>query len=265
MFSGIYENYNAAKENLTSTNNLFDEQIWTETVKYSTENSINNTKNPNYPLEWYLREFITLLAAESFDQKGVKVLDFGGGPGTTYADIQGKLPTSNFEYHIIDTPANCEIGKNLFPSNTNLHFFSANPNNNHQFDIPVEKYDIVMSSSTLQYSHNWRELLTKLIKCNPKYFVLLRLLSGDMPTFTTIQYITMTYGPYKGTYCGDIPCTFINRQELISFFDDFGYSTLLDIFERNYSEELKLLPEPYSKGHLRTLILRKRLYECRRS
>lgn len=259
MFNGIYENYDSAEENLTSTTNLFDGHIWTGTVRYWTENSINNAKNPNYPLEWYLREFVTLLVTEAVDQNTIKILDFGGGPGTTYADIQGKISTSNFEYYIVDTPANCEIGRSLFPSNPNLHFVTANPNNDHQFDIHTEKYDIVMSSSTIQYSHNWKELLAKLIKYNPKYFVLLRLLSGEMPTFTTIQDITMTYGPYKGTYCGDIPCTFINRQELISFFESFDYSTLLDIFGRSYSEELKLLPEPYCKGCLRTMIFARKL------
>jgi putative methyltransferase (TIGR04325 family) len=258
MFNGKYENYDAASGNLTSMDNLFDGYIWTETVRYWTENSINNTKNPNHSLEWYLREFITLLAVEAFDKRSIKILDFGGGPGTTYADIQGKLYTSNFEYHIIETPANCEAGRSLFPSNPNLHFIAANPNNDHQFDIHADKYDIVMSSSTIQYSHNWKELLTKLIKCNLKYFVLLRLLTGEMPTFTTIQDITMTYGPYKGTYCGDISCTFINRKELISFFESFDYSTLLDIFGRSYSEELKLLPEPYCKGCLRTMIFGKK-------
>jgi putative methyltransferase (TIGR04325 family) len=261
MFNGVHEKYDSAAKTLTDTSNLFDEQVWTESVKYSTENSINNAKNPNYPLEWYLREFVALLAAESFGQKGAKVLDFGGGPGTTYADIFGIFPNLNFEYHIIDTPANCEMGRSLFPSNPNLHFLIANPNNDHQFDIQADKYDIVMSSSTIQYSHNWRALLTKLIKYNPKYFVLLRLLSGEMPTFTTIQYITMSYGPHKGTYCGNIPCTFINRQELISFFESFGYSTILDIFGRSYSEELKLLPEPYCKGCLRTMVFRRRLPE----
>lgn len=261
MFNRVYENYDTAAENLIDKSNLFDEQVWTETVKYWTENSINNANNPNHPLEWYLREFITLMATEAFDQDTVKILDFGGGPGTTYADIQGKLAISNFEYYIVDTPANCEIGKSLFPSNPNLHFCIADPNNDHQFDIHTEKYDIVMSSSTIQYSHNWRELLTKLIKCRPKYFVLLRLLSGEMPTFTTIQHITMTYGPHKGTYCGNIPCTFINRQELISFFESFGYSTLLDIFGRSYSEELKLLPEPFCEGCLRTMVFRRRSAE----
>jgi putative methyltransferase (TIGR04325 family) len=261
MFKGIYENYNTAAQMLESGANLFDACIWTETVKYWTENSINNAKNPNHPLEWYLREFITILAVESFGQNGTKVLDFGGGPGTTYADIQGTLPISNFEYHIVDTPSNCEIGRSLFPSDPNLHFVAADPDNDRYFNLPVEEYHIILSSSTIQYSHNWRELLAKLIRCNPKYFVLLRLLSGEMPTFTTIQYVTMTYGLHKGAYCGDIPCTFINRQELISFFESFGYSTLLDVFGRSYSEELKLLPEPYCKGCLRTMVFTRRLPE----
>lgn len=243
---------------LESGANLFDACIWTESVKYWTENSINNAKNPNHPSESYLREFITILAVESSQQQRIRVLDFGGGPGTTYADIFGKLPNLNFEYHVVDTPANCEIGRSLFLSNPNLSFITANPNDDHQFELPAEKYDIVMSSSTLQYSHDWKGLLKKLIICNPKYFVLLRLLTGEMPTFTTIQSITMSYGPHQGTYCGDIPCTFINRNELISLFDAFNYDVFLDLYGKGYPEELKMLPQPYCKGCLRTMIFKKK-------
>jgi len=69
MFNGIYENYDSAEQNLTSITNLFDGHIWTGTVRYWTENSINNAKNPKHPFEWYLREFITLLATEAFSAK----------------------------------------------------------------------------------------------------------------------------------------------------------------------------------------------------
>ena len=77
MFIGVYENYNTAAQMLESGANLFDACIWTESVKYWTENSINNAKNPNHPSEWYLREFITILAVESSQQQRIRVLDFG--------------------------------------------------------------------------------------------------------------------------------------------------------------------------------------------
>jgi putative methyltransferase (TIGR04325 family) len=196
---------------------LFDEPVWTESVQFYTSQIIKNAVNSNSTFEWYMREFITLVAAECNDFGKLKILDFEGGPGTMYADIAAKLPGLDFEYHIVETPANCRIGRNLFPSDPRISFIEANPDNDLQFALQATDYRIVMSSSTLQYSHDWKGLVEKLMQCNAKYFILLRLLSGEMPTFTTIQSVAMSYGPHKGAFCGQIPCTFINRSELINY------------------------------------------------
>ncbi len=258
MFTGIYENYNAARLDTNSLVNLFDGHIWVESVKHATVDAINNIDNPDYPCQWYERELITLLALEMTRKGCISVLDFGGGPATTFASIIGKLPSGNLQYHIVDTPANCELGKSLFPNETRLHFLNANPDNDLDFQLPQTKYDIILSSSTIQYSHNWRQLIKLLIECDPEFFVLLRLLTGPMPTFTAIQSVTMSYGPYKDYYVGAIPCTFVNRNDLSAFFELRGYDVFLDIFGRSYDEELKQLPAPYCNGHLKTMIFIKK-------
>ena len=260
MFTGVFGNCDAARPYLDTSVNLFDESIWIETVMNATVNIKNNMHNPDHPCEWYEREFLAILAFESYSKDYVSVLDFGGGPATNYASVVGKIPLNNQIYHIVDTPSNCELGRKLFLGDSRLYFIDANPDDDLDFQLPQSTYDIVMSSSTLQYSRNWKQLVERLTGCNPEFFVLLRLLTGPMPTFTTIQSVTMSYGPLKGSYAGDIHCTFINRDELRDHFDFLGYDIFLDIYGRSYAEELKQLPPPYNNGHLRTMIFKKSKY-----
>jgi len=112
-------------------------------------------------------------------------------------------------------------------------------------------------SSTLQYIREWKNLLNDLCKLNDDYFVLTRFSTGEMPTFTTKQSIVVSYGPHKGKYAGDIYHTFINRSEIISFFQQQGYEVCYDIFYSDYRENLSLLPEPFCNACLRTMIFKK--------
>ena len=107
---------------MSSFVNLFDGRVWIESVKHATIDAINNIDNADYPCQWYERELITLLAMEMTRKGGISVLDFGGGPATTFASIIGKLPSGNLQYHIVDTPANCELGKSLFPTEARILF-----------------------------------------------------------------------------------------------------------------------------------------------
>ena len=112
MFTGVFGNCDAARPYLDTSVNLFDESIWIETVKSATVNIKNNMHNPDHPCEWYEREFLAILAYESYSKDYVSVLDFGGGPATNYASVVGKIPLNNQIYHIVDTPSNLNLAGN---------------------------------------------------------------------------------------------------------------------------------------------------------
>ena len=258
MFAGVYETWDLARHCLGGSANLFDGLVWTESVRSAAIQARHDFRSPNSPCEWYERELLTLLALEMNRKRRVHVLDFGGGPATTFFSIAGKIPAGDLRYDIVDTPANCAVGGELAAEVDGVRFIPANPEDDLQFDLPRDEYDVVMSSSTIQYSRDWRRLVQRLAECEPEFFVLLRLLAGPMPTFTTIQSVVMTYGPHVGRDAGRIPCTFINSGDLQGLFESLGYTVLVDVFGRSYAEELKQLPEPYCAGHLRTAIFKRK-------
>ncbi len=65
----------------------------------------NDFDNPGSPCQWYERELLALLALEMDSKRRVHVLDFGGGPATTFFQlfsIAGKIPAGDLRYDIID-------------------------------------------------------------------------------------------------------------------------------------------------------------------
>ena len=87
-----------------------------------------------------------------------------------------------------------------------------------------------MVSGTLQYIRNWKSLLRKLVDLNNDFFVLTRFSTGEMPTFTTIQSIVMSYGPHKGKYVGRYLPYLHKQKRNHSFLRQQDYEVCYDIF-----------------------------------
>lgn len=251
-YYGVFTDISSAP---TINYNVFDNEEWVQSVDWYFAQDLNNSSCPNFWLEPYLREFTMLIINECLHSGKSRVLDFGGGMGNTYLPVSTQISAKlNYEYHIVDTPRNCLHGRKVFQNDTRIQFIEALPTDGTKFETPSASYDIIFTSSTLQYMHNWQEVLKKLIGFNPKYFFLTRLSSGEMPTFTTRQSLVMGYGPHKDKYIGDIYHTFINRSELIRFFQERGFEVVYDVFYSDYSENLKALPLPYRNACLRTMV-----------
>ncbi len=80
-------------------------------------------------------------------------------------------------------------------------------------DIQV---DILYINTSLQYIYDYTSLLVVLLKHQPEYVILTRLVAGDMKTFITSQSI----------YGYTTPCIFINFQEIIDIFSENGFALL---------------------------------------
>jgi len=136
------------------------------------------------------------------------ILDFGGGTGFVYHSINSYFTNIEHIYwDIVDGEKLTSIGREYSSKNCRIRYFNDLPNTN-------KRYDVIYLNTTLQYIQNYKDVLLKLKKYNPKYFVFTRLLAGDIDTFITCQNI---HG--KKT-----PCMFLNIDELISFFDSKGYN-----------------------------------------
>ncbi len=75
----------------------------------------------------------------------VRVLDFGGGVGSGFAQLLTSLPSATvIEYLVVDLEETCAAGRELFRGVRDIQFATAIPE-------PSPPFDIVYAHSVLQY------------------------------------------------------------------------------------------------------------------
>jgi putative methyltransferase (TIGR04325 family) len=161
------------------------------------------------PVTQYRESLLPLVAAivrNASDR--VKILDFGGGVGFSFYQVLHCLPcTDNFEFHVVEIDALCEVGKEHFTNEPHIFFHSS---------LPREEgltFDIVHMGSSLHYCEQWEELLLHLCRYKPRYFLFTDLPAGDIPTFVTVQ----------SYYTSKIPVWFFNIDEVIEAMNSQKY------------------------------------------
>ena len=109
----------------------------------------------------------------------MSVLDWGGGVGLFYLLSRALLPDEvELDYHCKDLPALCSYGREALPQ---AHF--------HEDESCLERrYDLVLASSSLQYSENWSEVLQRLAGAAGSYLYLARVpVVLKCPSFVVLQ------------------------------------------------------------------------------
>lgn len=94
----------------------------------------------------------------------VSFLDWGGAIGQYNLLAQAVLPDTEIDYYCKDVPLLAAYGQTLHPD---AHFMSDE-------NCLERTYDFVLASSSLQYSEDWQEILTKLARAIRGYFLLTR-------------------------------------------------------------------------------------------
>jgi putative methyltransferase (TIGR04325 family) len=152
---------------------------------------------------------LLLATISAASRSSLKVLDFGGGMGVSYAHCIGSIiDPQGIEYHIIEKPRVCEEGRRVFPNNRQIHFHARIPET-------LTNLDVVYVNSALQYIEDYRALLQALCALAPRFVLLGRCSAGDVPTYATAQ-LTL---PGKR-----LPYWFINVRELVAILGQRGYT-----------------------------------------
>ncbi len=207
IWEGVFKNFSEAnkfkkglgfrgktwKKNQTKIYNLC-EQLFTSNKKIP-----NIYKNRNNELISVIKKYLN-------KNSKIKVLDFGGGFGIAYYILKESFKKNfiNLNYTILEIPYVSKFGKKLSPE---IRFIE-------KFD--KKKYDLIYSSSTIQYSKDWKLDILKFIELNPNYIFLSDVFVGKIPTFISLQ----TY--YEST----IPHWFINFDEFNDIFIKSGYKLI---------------------------------------
>ncbi|CAA7617538.1 methyltransferase, TIGR04325 family [Magnetospirillum sp. SS-4] len=109
------------------------------------------------------------------------VVDFGGGMANGFAGLRTSLPKGRpLAFHCIENAAVCAIGRRMFAGVGELRFHE-------DLDDAPAVADIVHAGSSMQYIEDWKGMLARLLRFQPRYLVLSDLPAGDIPTFVSVQ------------------------------------------------------------------------------
>jgi putative methyltransferase (TIGR04325 family) len=142
--------------------------------------------------------YVLALTARGRDR--VSLLDWGGGVGHYYALAKALIPGLELDYASRDLPLLSARGRELFPEAT----FSDD-------DSCLERrYDLVLASSSLHYSEDWRRTLARLAEATAGHLYVTRVpLARRAPSFVVLQR-AQRHG-YGTEYLGWV----LNRDELL--------------------------------------------------
>ncbi len=155
----------------------------------------------------------------------VSVLDWGGGTGHYSVIAKSVIPDVEFDYHCVDLPSSCKVGRKLLPEVT----FHDSDTWQHM------TYDFVFSSSALQYLEDWRPTLQSLIKSTKRYLYITRMpFVNKARSFVVVQRVK----EYGTEYLGWV----LNKHEFIKFAEAQGL-TLKREFVNYPGERIRQAPE----------------------
>jgi putative methyltransferase (TIGR04325 family) len=193
------------------------------------------------PYVWH--EHLALAASfVAARQRGVKVLDFGGGPGSGFVQLLSSLPAATaIDYLVVDLQPACDAGRKLFAADGRIRFATEIPE-------PASAFDIVYVNSTLQYIDDYAATLKRLAALEAPWLLLARLAAGKFPAFAT-QQVNLP---------GQIlPYWFLGMKEVLEILQSAGYDLACDfLLERVYDQSN--LPEAHRAERMRTVLFARR-------
>jgi putative methyltransferase (TIGR04325 family) len=121
--------------------------------------------------------YVVALAAGS--RQRLSILDWGGGLGHYYLLTRALLPGTELEYHCRDTPAMVAEGSRILPQ---VAFHSDDR-------CLARGYDLVLASSSLQYSQEWKERFRELARAADSWLFVTRLpVVTESASFVVLQH-----------------------------------------------------------------------------
>jgi putative methyltransferase (TIGR04325 family) len=162
----------------------------------------------DYALHNTVMSFAYVLARAAYKRDRLSVLDWGGGIGHYYVYARALMPDLVLDYTCFDLPSLAEGGRSVLP----------------QVSFPTSeeaalsrRYDLVVASSSLQYSQDWRAKLAGLANvCDGYVYVTRQPFVQHAPSFVVVQH------PYRHGYATEYPGWFLNEGEFLGFAVELG-------------------------------------------
>lgn len=145
----------------------------------------------------------------------------GGGAGFIWFLIQNQLSSKEVDWTILDNGVLTALGKK-YSQSSGIPIRYIDSLNSHP------EYDVLFINTSMQYVDDFQSLLEILLKSNPKYIVLTRLLRSDGNTIILKQMI-------HGKSCA---CVFISEKELLAYLKKNGFGVMYE--SPNWGERTSL-------------------------
>lgn len=213
VWEGVFETFHDAKGRYPEKTNtdIFTSRRWRDSALAKTI-KIQKVAANRGASSLADKSPLSLLASQVAKERGrVRILDFGGGTGTSVPQTFAALPVGvEAEITIVDNAELCAEGRALFSGDKRVIFTDTLPENQ-------PDYDIVHCDSSLQYVDDWRQLLGKLTGYKANYILVCELLAGKIPSFVSLQ-----------NYYEDlVPVRFWNICEFVAALEELGYDLSL--------------------------------------
>jgi putative methyltransferase (TIGR04325 family) len=212
VWEGVYSSFAEAD----ATGPGFDGDIWRERSIQAGRKFLTQVVRGK-PLDYSLSQrnaLLPVVAAMLLARQGrVQILDFGGGPGYGLLVLMDAFANarSRIDYHVVDVENICEAGKELFSDGEAPVFHSDLPSSSEA------SFDMVHTSSTMQYVEDWRTMVGLLASYKAPYLVFEDVFVGAFSSYVTVQ----------NYYGSRIPHWFFNFGEFVAEVEKNGYNLLL--------------------------------------
>ena len=157
---------------------------------------------PDYATHNTLMAYAYALALAAHRKDVLRMLDWGGGMGHYFLVSRALVPQVAIEYYCRDLPLLCEAGRQVLPD---VHF---DDNDDACFS---RAYDFVLSSSSLQYSEHWRDVVKRLAGVCESYLLITRI-----PIVLCAGSFVVLQRAHRHGYPTEYLGWFWNRDELVS-------------------------------------------------
>jgi putative methyltransferase (TIGR04325 family) len=146
--------------------------------------------------------FAYVVGLAASEASSVSLLDWGGGTGSYALYARALFPHLTLEYHCRELSALASLGRELNPD---ADFHDTDE------DAFGRSYDVVMASSSLQYSEDWSSTLARLAQGAMRYLFVTRQPFIDRSR----SYVVIQRPHVSGYYDTEYPGWVLNREEFL--------------------------------------------------